>query len=228
VERRDSYTRYPRAILWLVREGRARVGGGEPDAEPPFERQVGSFYLSKLPVTNRQYEVFDAAHRRPGCSAGDDDPATGVTLEGARAYCDWYARVSRKPMRLPTEVEWEYACRAGASTRYFFGDDPERGDSYVWDAWNSGDRIPPLKAKRPNAFGLLGMLGGVWEWTGSRYLPYPLPDGEPDDAAAAELPHVLRGGSFRVPRERLGCAVRRPAEPGMELDDVGFRIARSL
>jgi len=212
---RDNYTRYPRAILWLVREGSALIGGAEPDAQPT--------------VTNRQYDAFDPGRGRSTCAAGDDDPVTGVGHEQARAYCAWYAGVSRKPIRLPNEIEWEYACRAGATTRYCFGDDPARGDDQVWHAANSTDRLPPLKSKRPNRFGLIGMLGGVWEWTASSYRPYPLSGSERDeDRLAAGRPAVLRGGSFRVALGAMGCGVRRAAEPGMELSDVGFRIARSL
>jgi hypothetical protein len=74
-------------------------------------------------VTNRQFEAYEPEHRRSESSSGDDDPVTQVTLEQARAYCAWYAGVSRKPMRLPTEPEWEYAC-AGAESFGLHGLDP--------------------------------------------------------------------------------------------------------
>ena len=160
---RQSYTAYPRPILWLIRGGVATIGGAEEDSQPAFTIPVASFYLSKLPVTNLQFEAFDPTFERGACSAGDEDPATGIDYRQARGYCDWYARVSRKAMRLPTEIEWEYACRG------------------------------------PKAFGLLGMLGGVREWTAEG---------------------VLRGGS--------DCAERREADPTLRADDFGFRIAHSL
>jgi formylglycine-generating enzyme required for sulfatase activity len=109
-------------------------------------------------------------------------------------------------MRLPTEIEWEYACRAETTTNCFFGaaDDANR---YVWHAGNSGDTVPPLHEVRPNPFGLQSMLGGVWEWTASG---------------------ALRGGSYRTPIEEIGCGLRRAGEPDGRDGDVGFRIARSL
>ena len=195
----DRYTHYPRAILWLVRGGEATIGGEAVSVEP--------FYLSKLPITNDQYEAFDPAFERGAQSAGNDGAAVGVGFEQARGYCQWYARVSRKPMRLPTEVEWEYACRAQTTSRYFFGDSARDADRYVWHAGNSTDRVPALHEARPNPFGLHSMLGGVWEWTASR---------------------VLRGGSYRTPLEDIDCGLRRACEPGHAAGDVGFRVARSL
>jgi len=119
-------------------------------------------------------------------------------------------------MRLPTEIEWEYACRAETTTKYFFGDNAKDGDHYVWHAGNSTDMIPPLHKVRPNPFGLQAMLGGVWEWTSSLYAP------------TDEGLRVLRGGSYRTPLADIGCDVRRACEPGHRAVDIGFRIARSL
>ena len=162
-----SYTRYPRAILWLVPGGRVTIGGPGEDARPSFEIELGSFYLSKTPITNRQFEACDPGFRRSPASAGDDATAVGVSFDAAVAYCEWYAGVARKPIRLLTEVEWEYACRGGTATRYFFGDDASSAASYVWDSANSDGLLGSLAEKKPNPFGLLGMLGGVWEWTSS-------------------------------------------------------------
>ncbi len=195
----DRYTHYPRAILWLIRGGEATIGDEKVPVEP--------FYLSKLPISNIQFEAFDPAFERSAYSSRGDDVAMGVDFEQARGYCEWYARVSRKPMRLPTEVEWEYACRAETTSKYFFGDSTDGADRYVWHAGNSTDMIPPLHKVRPNPFGLHSMLGGVWEWTASR---------------------VLRGGSYRTPLGDIGCGVRRVDEPDQRADDIGFRIARSL
>lgn len=214
--------------MWLVRGGEATIGGDADAAQPAFTVTVEPFYLSKLPITNIQFEAFDPAFDRDAHSVGHDDAAVGIDFAQARGYCEWYAGVSRKPMRLPTEVEWEYACRAETTSKYFFGDDPEDGDRYVWHAGNSADKTPPLHKTRPNPFGLLSMLGGVWEWTASLYRPYPAKAGDGRDLPAAGGLRVLRGGSYRTPLEDIGCGVRRACEPGHRAGDVGFRVARSL
>ncbi len=208
--RRDSYTRYPRPILWLVRGGTATIGGEEDDARPRFEVGVEPFYIGKFPVTNEQFEAFDPGFERSGVSAGDKDPATGVSFEAAQAYCEWYAGVSRKPMRLPTEVEWEYACRGDAAAA------PAAGD--LWHAGNSEGRVHRLDAMPANELGLYGMLGGVWEWTDSPF----------GDDGSAPGERVLRGGSFRVDGAEITCSLRRTEDPAACRDDVGFRIVKSF
>jgi len=199
----ERYTAYPRPVLWLVPEGELATGDGTLAVEP--------FYLSTLPVTNRQLEAFAGDRARAAAAAGDDDPAIGVGLGLARGYCEWYARLARKAIRLPTEVEWEHACRAGNSARWFWGDDADEADAWLWHRGNSGAAVPPLAAKRSNGFGLHAMLGGVWEWV---------------DAGAGGA--VLRGGSWRTPLADIACATRRVVAPGETVEDAGFRIARSL
>ncbi len=228
---RDSYTRYPRPVLWLVRGGKVTIGGGEDDARSRFEAAVEPFYIGKFPVTNQQLEAFDSTFERSPVSTADSDPAAGVSFEMARAYCRWYAGVSRKPMRLPTEVEWEFACRGGVADR----DCPEvraNADAHMWHAGNSGGPsgnsvVGKLDAKKANGFGLYGMLGGIWEWTSSLYRAYP-PRGAPADDGSLPGKRVLRGGSFRLGRAEISCSLRRAEEPAARCDDVGFRIAKSF
>jgi formylglycine-generating enzyme required for sulfatase activity len=201
----QRYTSFPRPVLWLVPEGELLVRDSTVAVEP--------FYLSTLPVTNRQLEAFAGARQRSPAAPDDDDPAIGVDVELAAAYCSWYARIARKAIRLPTEVEWEHACRAGARGRWFWGDDEAAADGWVWHRDNSGERIPRLDAKRSNGFGLHAMLGGVWEWVLG------------DDGPA------LRGGSWRTPLHELGCSERLSPEAAAArgvLGEAGFRIARSL
>jgi formylglycine-generating enzyme required for sulfatase activity len=190
----ERYTSYSRPVLWLVPERE----------ESPA---IAPFYLSTLPVTNRQLEACGGERRRPVWSPGDDDPAIGVPVELAREYCAWYARIARKAIRLPTEAEWDYACRAGVEGEWW-----REGsiDTWVWHGANSGGgRIPALDAKRTNPFGLHAMVGGVWEWV------------------VGEDGPVLRGGSWRTPPDELGCGLRREPTPEL-VAEAGFRIARSL
>ena len=226
VSRPAYFTDYPRPILWLVPGGCVHVGG-ETESRPCFTAEVEPFYLSKLPVSNRQLEAFAADFDRSGLSPGDDDPALGVSFELAAGYCAWYAGVSRKPMRLPTEVEWEHACRAGATTRWFWGDDLAEAERYVWSAENSGARVPRLDELQSNGHGLYGMLGGAWEWTSSAPKRDPEP-GEREAVAEGDDQPVLRGGSFRTPISEISCSVRRLEAPTSTPVDAGFRVTKSL
>jgi formylglycine-generating enzyme required for sulfatase activity len=204
---RERYTKYPRPILWLV------PGGELPSAKgSEGGKEVEPFYISKFPVTNEQFEAFDPGYQRCHGSPGARDPAVAVSLEEAQEYCDWYSQVSRKAMRLPTEKEWEYACRAGSGSRFFWGDDPAPAEEFLWDGENSQGRLHPADAKRANGFGLFGMLGGVWEWV----------------APQAGNQATLRGGSHLTPRADISCSLRRTAGPSERFDDAGFRIVKSF
>ncbi len=207
---RDAYTRYPRPILWLIPGGTVELGG--TDARASQEVVIEPFYISKLPLTNEQYEAYDPGYERLSTSPGDRDPAVGVSWRDAVGYCAWYAEVSRKPMRLPTEDEWEYACRGGQDGELFFAEGD--ADDHLWHSGNSGDRVPRLDDKKANPFGLWSMLGGVWEWTAAERL--------------GQDRRVLRGGSFKTPREALVGSLRRLEAPTARFDDAGFRIAKSL
>jgi formylglycine-generating enzyme len=192
------YTKVPRTTLWLLR--------GDDLVRP--------FYIGKAPITNQEYEAYDPAHARAPSSPGDRDPVVDVSLHDALAYCAWYAEASGKPFRLPSDAEWEHACRAGTDGACFWGADPAAGDPYVWDAATSDGRAHEVESKKANGFGLHDLLGNVWEWTGGLDLTEHAP--------------VARGGSFRTPRAEIGWAARRSLDPNDRRDDLGFRIARFL
>jgi len=178
---------------------------------------VPSFYIGKFPITNEQFEAFQPGFERLAVSGPDSQPAVGISFDEALAFCFWYAEISRKPMRLPTEIEWEYACGATAVSRGPFDQGGDSADDYAWDASNSGGICPPLAEKRANDFGLYGMLGGVWEWTSTEAR-----------AAPGDRRRILKGGSFRTQPSRISCSVRRQGRPDLKQDDVGFRIVRSF
>jgi formylglycine-generating enzyme required for sulfatase activity len=185
--------------LWLVPEGSVEVAGRTVEVEP--------FYLSTLPVTNRQLAAFDPSFRRSTLSPGDEDPALGVGLELARAYCSWYARLARKAIRLPRLCEWR---RAVAAEVERWAAEPRAAEEQVWHRDNSDERVPRLDDKRSNELGIYGLLGGVWEWVEE--------DGETS----------LCGGSWRMALEDLVRGPWRRASEGELLDEVGFRIAKGL
>jgi formylglycine-generating enzyme required for sulfatase activity len=191
--------------------------------------KVRSFWLGKTEVTWDEYDVFlyrldlppDAdesadAIARPSRPYGAPDrgwghsgyPAIGMTYHAAEQYCRWLSLKTGKKFRLPTEVEWEYACRAGELS----GDvikDKAWLDAHAWFADNSGGKTHPVGKKRPNAWGLYDMLGNVAEWCQSV-------DGKP----------VVCGGSFKDPAEKVHPAAREFPSPDWNATDPQFPKSR--
>ncbi len=179
----------------------------------------------------------------------DGFPAIGMTQAAAKMYCEWLSAKTGHYYRLPTEAEWEYACRAGTTTAYSFGDDPEKLGDYAWYFDNSDDVYHKVGEKKPNPWGLYDMHGNVAEWVLDRYdpefyaslpedkaaeFPVCLPDGK-------EYPRVTKGGSWKDDPEGLRSAVRIPSTPDWKIQDpqlprsiwyltdgdmVGFRVVR--
>ena len=122
--------------MWLLPEGELLVGDPQEDnASPVFSAEVEAIYLSKAPITNLQFEVFDSSYVRSPVSPGDDMPAVGISYHRARAYCAWWTEMTGRHFRLPTEVEWEFACRAGTRERWYF--EPDVADDHLWDQSHS-------------------------------------------------------------------------------------------
>jgi formylglycine-generating enzyme required for sulfatase activity len=143
--------------------------------------------------------------------------------------------LSRTGYRLPTEAEWEYACRAGSVTRRFFGSDVEMLGKYAWYLFNSQDRSWPVGQKKPNDFGLFDMQGNAWQWCQESGWPYkPNPDGKPlgdeeDRRDVVEsLTRALRGGSFLYQPANMRSAHRGGDRPSLRGSSVGFRLAQTL
>ena len=193
-----TYTKVPRTTLWLLPEGPG----------------VAALYVGKSVITNAQYEAFDPAHARAAVASGDDEPVVGVSFDEAAGYCEWYARISQKAFRLPTDAEWDHACRSGREGRWPWGDDASLGAARAWTLENSAARTHDVESLRANPFGLHDTIGLAWEWTSSPGVP-----------AATRL---VRGGSFRTPLAEATCDVRRVRGDAERRDDVGFRIVRPL
>lgn len=178
-------------------------------------------------------------------------PVICITHHAALEYCRWLSEKTGQTYRLPTEAEWEYACRAGTTTAYSFGDDPEQLDDYAWYVYNS-EKPQPIAQKKPNPWGLFDMHGNVAEWcldhyaaeTYSQLASGPQPVRAPVILPTArEYPYVLRGGSWDDDPEMLRSAARRASDLDYSMQDpqrpqsiwwhtdatfVGFRIVRPL
>jgi formylglycine-generating enzyme required for sulfatase activity len=178
-------------------------------------------------------------------------PAICITHHAALEYCRWLSTKTGKLYRLPTEAEWEYACRAGTTTAYHFGNDPAQLGDYAWYFENSDDRPQKVGKKKPNPWGLHDMHGNVAEWCMDRYVPDLYKRFDPRKPALQpvevptikEYPYVVRGGSWDDDAEKLRSAARRGSDKEFSVQDpqqpqsiwwhtdatfVGFRVVRVL
>jgi formylglycine-generating enzyme required for sulfatase activity len=176
-------------------------------------------------------------------------PAICMTQYAAQMFCKWLCAKTGRYYRLPTEAEWEYACRAGTTTAYSFGDDPEQLDDYAWYFDNCDDKYHEIAKKKPNPWGLYDMHGNVSEWVLDQYVPdfYKELAGKvssnPLRVATTEYPRCVRGGSWDDDAEKLRSAARRGSNKDWKMQDpqipqsiwwltdatfVGFRVVRPL
>ena len=252
--------------------------GRGADEGPQLRVTLGAFWIGRHEVTWNEYDLFAFERRgeiegaaKPTPAPGVDavtrptppyadesfgyakgrQPALSMTHHAAMEYCRWLSQKTGHAYRLPTEAEWEYACRAGGSQRYGAFDDTGALAEHAWYRANSDDRPRPVERKKPNAFGLFDMNGNLAEWTLDRYEkdayarwtkqmdvanPVTLPD-------ERRYPQSVRGGSWDDPAEALRCAARRASDPSWNRRDpqrpqsiwwltdathVGFRVVRAL
>jgi formylglycine-generating enzyme required for sulfatase activity len=155
------------------------------------------FYMGKFEVTQEQYEKITKSN--PSHFKGARNPVEGVSWDDAQAFCKQMSQKTGRSVRLPSEAEWEYACRAGTSTWFYNGDRNEDLRRVGWYDKNSADRTHPVGEKEPNVFGLYDMHGNVWEWVEDDW--HDDYTGAPTDGSAWIETHrgdgrVLRGGSW--------------------------------
>ncbi len=173
-------------------------------------------------------------------------PAISMTQHAANKYAQWLSSKTGHFYRLPTEAEWEYACRAGTQAPYSFGADASKLSEYAWFQDNSGDKYGKVGAKKPNPWGLFDMHGNVMEWTLDGYSAdfYAKSPGDmPWSKAAKPYPHAVRGGSWNDPAEKCRCGTRIASDSSWKMQDpqlpksiwyhtdaqwLGFRLVRPL
>jgi formylglycine-generating enzyme required for sulfatase activity len=253
--------------------------GHQSDEAPQHEVEIAPFWMGRCEVTWNQYDAWtfsldiqrrqiahveptelekraDAVtrptkpHRSMDFGMGKDGfPAISMTRLAAKTYCRWLSQKTGRYYRLPTEAEWEYACRAGTTTAYSFGNDPAQLGEYAWYAENSGDRYQPVGKKKPNPWGLYDMHGNVCEWTLDGYSPsgYQEFAGKvsvsPLAIAHAVYPQTVRGGAWTDEAEQLRSAARMGSSKDWKRQDpnlpqsvwyftdaqfLGFRVVRPL
>jgi sulfatase modifying factor 1 len=190
-----------------------------------------SFFMGTTVVTQGQWKKVMGTEPWKGeayVQEGDDYPAVYVSWHDAVKFCEKLSDMEGETYRLPTEAEWEYACRAGSKTAFSFRDDKQELDQYAWfceNAWDIDEKYAHrVSQKLPNAWGLYDMHGNVWEWCHDWYGDYsstPLTDPQGPSSGSSR---VLRGGSWYFVPLYVRCAFRRSDTPGSRYYDDGFRL----
>lgn len=219
---------------------------GPASESPIHEVEVSSFYMTKCLITHKEYERLMGSN--PSNFVGDPNrPVESVSWFDAVKFCNaWSAADGLEPVydlsgddvladftkngyRLPTEAEWEYACRANSTSEYFWGDDEKLASAYCWFDSNSEDTTHSVGTKKRNGFGLYDMCGNVWEWTQDWFSPSYYDDSERLNPLGPEFGEhkVLRGGCWFNGVSRLRCGSRLKRLPVLVDDVTGFRcVAR--
>jgi len=242
---------------------------GHLDEQPPCKVSIDrSYWMGRMEITNEQFASFDPEHQS-GLEYGDyiqfspgergwtlsraKQPVVRVSWRQAMAFCRWLSVKTGRRFDLPSEPQWEYACRAGTATPLWYGTKDsdfslvanlsdathQAIDPFGWNGrpevippWRPADtrfndhtRVSaPVGMYAPNAWGLHDMHGNVAEWTRSAYRPYPYDDGDGRNNAEAEGKKVVRGGSWYDRPERCRSAFRQTYRAEQGVYDVGFRV----
>jgi formylglycine-generating enzyme required for sulfatase activity len=210
-------------------------GAKDPSATPAHHVALKGFALGQYPVTVGEW---NACHSDGACGppprmapeVKDDTPIHNVSWDDAQTFIAWLSHHAGHAYRLPTEAEWEYAARAGTTTRFWWGDQPGSALANCAGCGGTQDPRAPLPAStyRPNPFGLYGMLGGVAQWVQDCWVPNYR--NAPGDGSARQTPgcmeRVLRGGSFRAGLDDIMPTARGSYDAPVRYLANGFRVAR--
>jgi formylglycine-generating enzyme required for sulfatase activity len=230
--------------LVLVPPGEFMMGSPESDEDASVREQpqhkvriTQPFYLGVTEVTQGQWESVMETRPWEGekyVKEGTDYAATWVSWEDAQEFCRKLSETEGVAYRLPTEAEWEYACRAGTTTVYHFGNDESDLGDYGWFEDNAADvgeeYAHQVGLKKPNAFGLYDMHGNVWEWCQDWYAEdyyANSPTDDPQGPSEEGSYRVDRGGSWYGAARLCRSANRSWYDPSDRYGSLGFRVARS-
>ena len=188
------------------------------------------FQMGVHEVTQAQYEQVTGSN--PSKFKGADNPVEQVTWDQAVEFCRKLSELPAEKAagnvyRLPTEAQWAYACRAGTTTKFSFGDDDSELGDYAWYAENSAKKTHPVGSKLPNAWGLYDVHGSVWEWCQDWSDAYPGGAVTDPTGPASGSSRAYRGGGWDDFAEICGSVTRLGIPPSYRLDSRGFRVSLS-
>ena len=245
-------------FVWIP-GGCYQMGSSESDSErdtdesPVHQVCADGFWMGRTEVTNGQLRKFQSNHDSRDYNGvslnGDEQPAVYVSWEDARAFVKWLMDQNggQYTFRLPTEAEWEYACRAATESSRYWGDDAKRACTYENVADQTGKRkwgweeihqcddsyaaTAPVARFQPNGYGLYDMQGNVAEWCqdtykSDAYARHWLNNPINSEGAGVEAHRVIRGGNWHSKPGEARCALRASGLPGGRNDDLGFRVVR--
>ncbi|MEI7633692.1 MAG: formylglycine-generating enzyme family protein [bacterium] len=220
-------------MVW-IKPGSFQMGspdsenGRSPDEGPVHRVELDGFWLGKTEVTQAQYEKIMGTN--PSSFKGDGNlPVERVSWNDAVSFCKKLSGKSGRTFTLPTEAQWEYACRAGSSTQFCFGGSDSGLGDYAWFDGNSGDKTHPVGTKQANAFGLYDMHGNVWEWCrdwhdDGFYKTSGVTARNPENITEAAN-RVRRGGGWSNDPQDCRSANRFGGVPELRSVHLGFRAA---
>lgn len=198
---------------------------GLPAERPQHEVKISKpFYMGMTAVTQAQFDAVMG--QNPSQFKDPNSPVERVTWEEATAFCKALCGMVHRPFRLPTEAEWEYACRAGTKTRFSFGDDEKDLGDYAWVGSNADKRSHPVALKKPNPWGLYDMHGNVYQWCSDWYDEkyYASADKTDPIGPASGTLRVQRGGSWVDPPKDCRSAMRGGYGVTGRINLFGFRV----
>jgi formylglycine-generating enzyme required for sulfatase activity len=208
--------------LVLIRPGKFMMG----ETETHEVTLSKPFYMGTTTVTQAQYEAIMG--NNPSLFKGPTNPVESVLWNEAEDFCKKLSAKTHQVVRLPTEAEWEYACRAGTKTAFSFGDDATALGDYAWYAGNSGGTTHPVGQKKPNAWGLYDMHGNVWEWCADWHADYPKQAVTDPQGPGSGPYRVVRGGSYRYGPVNCRSGNRAYYAPVDRDINCGFRVVASV
>lgn len=224
---------------------------GTADEKPVHQVSIKAFYLSRTEITVNQWRFFvkesgylteaeknggglirwnnklqikkDASWQNPYLKQTENHPVVLISWNDAQAFCYWLSHKTGEYYCLPTEAEWEYACRAGSHEECY-----GNLDEISWYEYNSGGNTHPVATKKPNRFGLYDMLGNVWEWCQDYYGAHYYSESPVRNPTGPETgtERISRGGTWCSQPSRIRAAFRRHDSAHFRFYRLGFRVAR--